>query len=37
VVELQHLADIVAPYVELARRQALLPAPNVPELKRTGS
>jgi hypothetical protein len=37
VVELQHLADIVAPYVELARRQALLPAPGVPELKRTGS
>jgi hypothetical protein len=27
VVELQHLADIVAPYVELARRQALMPAP----------
>jgi GAF domain-containing protein len=37
VVELQHLADIVAPYVELARRQALLPAPVVPELKRTAS
>jgi GAF domain-containing protein len=37
VVELQHLADIVAPYVELARRQALLPAPIVPELKRTAS
>ena len=37
VVELQHLADIVAPHVELARRQALMPAPALPGWKRTAS
>ena len=37
VVELQHLADIVAPYIELARRQALTPAPVLPGWKRTAS
>jgi GAF domain-containing protein len=33
--QLQQLADIVAPHVELARRRALMPAPLVPGWKRT--
>ncbi len=37
VAQLQQLADIVAPHVELARRQALMPAPVVPGWKRTAS
>jgi GAF domain-containing protein len=35
VTQLQQLADIVAPHLELARRQALMPAPIVPGWKRT--
>jgi GAF domain-containing protein len=37
VTQLQQLADIVAPHLELARRQALMPAPVIPGWKRTGS
>ncbi len=37
VAQLQQLADIVAPHVELARRQAFMPAPVVPGWKRTAS
>ncbi|MGH7630882.1 MAG: GAF domain-containing protein [Gemmatimonadales bacterium] len=37
VVQLQQLADIVAPHVELARRQALMPAPVVPDWNRAAS
>ncbi len=37
VVQLQQLADIVAPHVELARRQALMPAPVVPGWNRAAS
>jgi GAF domain-containing protein len=37
VVQLQQLADIVAPHVELARRQATMPAPVLPGWKRTAS
>jgi GAF domain-containing protein len=37
VIELQRLADIVAPYIDLARRQALTPAPVIPGWKRTAS
>jgi GAF domain-containing protein len=37
VLQLQQLADIVAPHVELARRQAMTPAPMMPGWKRTAS
>jgi hypothetical protein len=34
VAPVQQLADLVAPYVELVRRAALLPAPVMPGWKR---
>jgi len=37
VAQLQQVADLVAPHIELARRQALMPAPVVPGWKRTAS